>query len=506
MILKKPYAFLIKNFKLIHTILAILYLFISFRLSSVLNYYNAFINNSIASTNAINYIYILPFFIIILSIIICIILFILMNYKKKPKLLYALLIILYILIFIILIIANNGLRTIYTTVLPTKTLLLYRDLLRILLILQYISVGIVIIRAIGFDLKKFNFSEDIHSLDIDINDDEEIELTMGVDKHKIIQKTNRKIRELKYYYKENKIFILITLGIIIFISSLFIKIDKSFINKTYNENEEFSSDLFNFIINKTYISSISYNGDIIVEDSSFLILDLNITPKGTNAKLNTTNMALKTNNNTYYPVKKYNNYFKDIGNGYEEQTIKTTKKYLLIYKITKEEINNNMYITYTGSNKAIKINISPINLDNNIQEIEYKIEDTIDFSNSLLNGSAFKINSYEINNKFTYTYKYTVKDNEYEGKKTVSSANNTILKINIESNWIRNLSNINILNDYTKIKYKIEETEYETNLLNDKSPSNSNDLYLEVNKNIENASSIWLEITIRNIKYKYLIK
>ena len=178
MILKKPYAFLIKYFKVIHGILAILYIYLAFKTSSLLNYYNAFISRTVGSSNAINYISKFPFFIIILTFIICIILYILMNYKKKPKTLYALLVLIYIAVFVVISMSYKGLEIIYSNVLESKTTLLYRDLLRITLIFQYISIVFITIRAIGFDIKKFNFSEDIHTLDIDINDDEEVELVI----------------------------------------------------------------------------------------------------------------------------------------------------------------------------------------------------------------------------------------------------------------------------------------------------------------------------------------
>jgi len=174
MILKKPYAFLIKHFKLIHGVLAVLYVYLAFKTSSLLNYYNAFISRTVGSSNAINYVSKFPFFIIILTYIICITLYILMNYKKKPKLLYAILTLIYIAVFVIISISYGGLNTIYTSVLDSKTTLLYRDLLRIILLFQYISIAFITIRAIGFDIKKFNFSEDIHAMDIDITDDEEV--------------------------------------------------------------------------------------------------------------------------------------------------------------------------------------------------------------------------------------------------------------------------------------------------------------------------------------------
>ena len=257
MILKKPYAFLIKNFKLIHAILTALYIYLAFFVSGLLNFYNGFINGSIGKLNAVNYLSNIPYIVIVASIIVCLILFILMKYKKKPKFLYLLLILIYIVDLVIILIATNGMMTIYNNVLETKTVLLYRDLLRIILIFQYGTIVLTTIRAIGFDIKKFNFSEDIGNLNIDVTDDEEVELTMGFNQHKFTQKLNRKIRELKYYYAENKLFVLISLAVIILLGLSTITIDKTIVNKVYKQNETFSSDNFDMQITNSYIISKS---------------------------------------------------------------------------------------------------------------------------------------------------------------------------------------------------------------------------------------------------------
>ena len=65
MILKKPYAFLIKNFKLIHAILTALYIYLAFFVSGLLNFYNGFINGSIGKLNAVNYLSNIPYIVIV---------------------------------------------------------------------------------------------------------------------------------------------------------------------------------------------------------------------------------------------------------------------------------------------------------------------------------------------------------------------------------------------------------------------------------------------------------
>ena len=114
-------------------------------------------------------------------------------------------------------------------------------------------------------------------------------------------------------------------------------------------------------------------GEILKDNGAFLIIKLSVNPKNDNATLNTANVVLKTNKNKYTNTLKYYSYFKDLGAGYKNQVIKNNNTYLLVYEIKEEDISNNFYINYSGNVKDTKIDLSPINLDNNEKKYEYKI-------------------------------------------------------------------------------------------------------------------------------------
>ena len=172
MVFKNPYGYLIKHFKLIHLFLTGLYVYLAIKVSSILQYYNHFIEGTASKLDAMSYVNNFYLIAIILSIIICAIVYALMRYKKKPRLLYLLLIILYIAVFIMIRVSYQGLHVIYISVLETKTLRLYRDLLRILILFQYLSIAFVLVRGLGFDIKKFNFVQDLEDLHLDEKDEE----------------------------------------------------------------------------------------------------------------------------------------------------------------------------------------------------------------------------------------------------------------------------------------------------------------------------------------------
>ena len=76
----------------------------------------------------------------------------------------------------------------------------------------------------------------------------------------------------------------------------------------------------------------------------------------------------------------------------------------------------------------------------------------------------------------------------------------------IESNYISEFDDYALLDTYGVLRYKIGDVEYSSNFEN-KTPGSYNEgLYLSVNKEVEQADSIWFDIILRNKHYIYKIK
>ena len=504
MILRKPYGFLIKHFRMIHLVLTALYIYLAIKVNSLLSYYNNFISGKESKLNAIKLVTNYYLIAIIISIIICLIIYALMRYKKKPKLLYLILIILYIAVAIIINIAYNGLDTIYISSLDLKTQRLYRDLLRIIIMFQYISIVFTTIRGLGFDIKKFNFKEDMVDLQLDITDNEEVELTVG-NTEGIIRRIRRRIRELKYYYKENKLFINIAITSIIVLSVLIIFLNKKVINKIYNENEMVNTENFNFSINNTYITNKNYNKKFINDtEHSYVIIKMYISPKYKEQKINTANIVLQVGDNNYTINQKKASNFSDIGIPYREQKISNNNTYIFIFNILNTDLNKKMLFTYGGDKK---VNLKPINLDKAENKKEYKLNEKLDLSNTILSYGEVIIKSIDIKNKFNYSYQYEIDNKTYNSSINITSINNTIINMKLTSSLPNKLTIYELLSSYGKIKYKIDNEEYTSTLMNNKTPGSYEEgLYLEVDKDIEKATNIWLELTIREKVYNYILK
>ncbi len=314
MILRRPYAFLIKHFKFIHIVLFALLLYVITRANNMLtffkNYISANSNIEVISSNYFSYnIIISILFIIIFSLIV----YLLMRYKKKPRTLYILIIIVSLLSLVSFIYLYRQIRVLEVSSISAREIRLLRDISRFNFWGLLVITIPVAIRALGFDIKKFNFSKDIADLKLEKEDNEEVEVNVELNSESIKRGGRKLKRELKYYYVENKLFINNTIPHIILINNLF-----------------------------------------------SLILKVDLKANINNYILSLDNLVLEGKNNTYIPSLKYYNYFRDLGVGYYQEKIDTTnyKEYLLIYNINNEDKDNKLTLKYLENNR--RINLKPV--------------------------------------------------------------------------------------------------------------------------------------------------
>ena len=160
MIIRKPYAFLIKNFRKIHIVLLFLSLFIAYKIYDINHFLNSYMSSGIYDSYK-NPITLHVSFWLLLSVLLVITgsitLLILLNYKKKPWKLYLLPVIEYIAMFFVLNMIKSFFVHYSYDVKPTD-LRLSKDLLAIFLIIQLPSILFFIMRVFGLDIKTFLYS------------------------------------------------------------------------------------------------------------------------------------------------------------------------------------------------------------------------------------------------------------------------------------------------------------------------------------------------------------
>lgn len=537
MILRKPYAFFIKNFKLINLILAILTIFLSYKTYLLARFFS---NYSLDYAKAISnftidkfltpIVFITNIIIIIGIIIVLVVLFI----KEKPKKLYLYSLILFIATMVLYYINYNILFEITKKTLDIRVSQALRDINYIALILQIISFFPTLVRATGFNLKQFEFSKDLQDLNIEEKDNEEVEVALEVDANQVRTNITKNIRNIKYSYLEHKFIYNIIISV-----SLILIIGLTYYNKTkysdiYEEGREFTASTYTMSVNSSYITNTDQLGNKITENNNSLVIVKLKIHKNTSSKttFNTGIINLRIGNNSYGKSRKYGKYLTDLGTEYIDQNLtEEFQNYILIYEIPSNQVDKKMKLkindntSYIGGiigANNIYINLKPKNLNKVKQQKNYKLNEEITFSSTSLDQTTLTINKVEINNNFKEEYQYCLKTGKcykaYENITPTATGNylKTLLKITNdyqidETLNITALPNIYyFLNQFGTIYYKIDDEWYfekiNSKLIKPIQAKHNNITYIEVNREIQQAKEIYFKFKIRNNTYKYTIK
>lgn len=527
MIIKKPYAFMIKHFRLIHLVLSLLLAFLVYKTSALFKFFNDYANNGYYtySNNLVSsYINLFMFISVILVILIAGFVFLLMRWKKKSRTIYLSTIIFYLVFFFALFFYFNLFNTILNKTLDIKLVRAYRDIITLLYFPQYIFLVVSVVRAIGFNIKKFDFKKDLEDLDISEEDAEEIEITFGQNSYKYKRSIRKLFRELRYYIVENKyFFMLICSGIsLVIILTIFIGINKT---KTYRETKAFNIDGVIFKVNESYITNIDYRGNVIDKDKKYLII--NTSMENTNigkVNVDTKNLQLVISDKYYYPTYSKNDYFIDLGEGYNRNTLYSgdIKDYLLVYEIPNDIqvvnplfrlINNVSIVKGELQANTMNVKLKPIDYIKIEDNKVFSIGDIIGLEESTLSDSEFLVSSYQISDEFIENYSYCISEC-YNGKKiiqasTLGKGKRTIIKFETNETINEDLyinryltSSANFIKLFGSLNYKIDNKVINSYFsIKDLGNIKTNNVYVEVPEEIKNASDIYLTISIRNRKY-----
>lgn len=229
-------------------------------------------------------------------------------------------------------------------------------------------------------------------------------------------------------------------------------------------------------------------------------------------------MAINVDDYNIYPTTDYVGSFRDIGyeyNSYELSDQYTS--YILVYEVPKQFLKKKMFFEYTDiNNKVYRIALNYINLDIIKEEKEIGLNNQIELNNTILGDSFLSLNEVDINDQFKIDYELCVSDNEcyqfYENIYPDLSSNydRTLIKLKLNLNmnsYYKKLSINDFVNYFASINYEIDGKKYITNIKRIKTKKvDTKDLYLSVNSNIKQATSINLEFNIRNYKYVYKVK
>lgn len=534
MILRKPYAFFIKHFKLLHVILVFLSAYLAFKTLNLSMFFSDYgkAMQIISNFEMGEYINVYLFLINMLIIILNIIILSVMIVKKKPFVQYVYSLLVYSLTFVMFLFAFSSLRVVNANILNATIVILLRDFLMICALLQMVSLILYLIRSTGFDIKKFDFGADLEQLKISDEDSEEVEAVIEFDKNILDRSFKEKLRYAKYAIVENKNFVIVLFVILVLIIGVILYFNIFIYRYNVKEGVSFSASGITMSVEDTFVTTQNYrHKQITKDDKALVILRTNI--KANNKSILEFNTGLATLQIGKYKFdvsRNYNTYISDLGKVYFSQKLDTIEQsYLLVYEIPKGLQNEQMTlkfndnISYIGGElgaKNVYVKLKPVNLDKTKLSGTKKLGQALELNDTVLGNAYLKIDSYEIKDSFKVSYKYCVSTNNcidsIENITPTASSNyeKVIMKLvgTYESDDSLSSSVTNLYNFVSlgTLIYTIDGKEYKSNVpIKEIKPSKTSSkhiYYVEVEKNTLKANGLYFDFKVRNKEYKYILK
>ena len=345
MILKKPYAFLIKHFKIIHLLLCIPLVYLIIRTGMITSFLRTYVSANYYTSEvniAGSYINLFMYFAIIVILVLAFSIYFLMKQKEKDTKYYIFLIAYYLFLLIIITIAHGILSSIETTSLSAQTIRLYRDLAYVCYIPEFFFTIYTLLRGIGFDIKKFDFGTDVKELEITDVDSEEFELTFGKDSYKYKRKIRRFIREFKYYVLENKVTFTILSSICVIILGVLVYLNFGVYHKSYREKQKISHNGLIVTVEDSILTNLDSGGKNI--DGKYYLATSFKVVNNTSKKLSLDyeNFKLEVSKRMLSPTLDRSSYFPTLGSAYTRDTVimpNSTNTFVIPYEIDKSFLN-----------------------------------------------------------------------------------------------------------------------------------------------------------------------
>ncbi len=514
MIIRKPYAFLIKNFRKIHVFLLLLSLFIAYKLFDVSMFVNEFMKLGTYDlfkdpiTKHITGWLLLSIFLVIVGS--TALLFLLMH-KKKPWKLYLVPVIEYLALFFILLMIKSFFND-FSSDVETTDLRMSRDLLMLFTIAQLPVIAVYVMRVFGLDVKKFDFNSDKEYWELSEEDREEIEIGISFDKQTIIRTFKKHKRYALYFYEEHKK-ICQGIGILLGIALIFNVYHLIFItHKSYKVGDAYQINGYTFQINKVYYTDKDYTGNLVEKNSSFVIVDLKITNHEKKRTVYLENFHIRNGAEDYVTTNKtYAREFQDLGPTYEsvkELKNEESLNCIIVYKVSNKLKRDRFVLYYQESGgflRKIKLKVEDVSQIEEAQNFEPG--DELDLGLRYQNDTV-RFEYAFVEDHVTYVIQDCTTKNCGFGER-ILMGNDTfkILEITFSSDVYEAKNMVDFLVNYGKLNYKDANDKEDTiNLVNAVPRSYTGKVvYFQVPPELVDAKEIYLDLTVRNKQYHYRI-
>ena len=512
MILRKPYALFIKLFRPIHFVITILLGIVSYKFYDIYSFFKSYVKTGhFSDIKDITTAYVNGslYFCIILLLFLFSLIIVLFLYKKKNTISYIILLCVQLLSLFFSFTAKHNLVLLDTSVIDIRMAVIVRDISIVLSVFNVFLMIWMAFRALGFNLKQFEFGKDLRELQVESSDNEEFEFSVDIDKNDIKTRWNKIKRLSRYYFSEYKRAFTIIVVIILLIGSGACFVAYFNAETVFSQNVEVNQKgyKYKFKVIDSYLLDKDYKGNAIGEGRyKYVVVKCALTNK-TNSEFvfDLTTAVLKTTKAYASIVTMYDS-FRDIGVGYTGQQIKpqVTGEFIIVYPI---DINDNsskfVLRVFSGSNK-FTVSLNPKKFDKLHNNGAVNINEELDINNSILPNVTFKVSEYEMNSRII------IKDKGIDYVAVPESKDKLILMIKYDYKMAdSNIYKINgkmFLESYSKIEAEIDGKK-ETFDVGDRTPNVFSGVsMLEVNNKIKDATSIALVFNIRNEEYYYYLK
>ncbi len=529
MILKKPYAFLIKHFRMIHSILCLLFLYLLIKYGNIAGFFSGYIaaNYSTYETNiASHYINIWMYIDIIILLLTIVAIFSLMKQKEKSTKFYFSVLIFYIALFVFTFFIYGVMFGMEEVALTAKSARLYRDFSYMAYLPQYFFLGYSALRAIGFDIKSFNFDLDMQELEISDTDDQEFEINIGKDAYLYKRSIRRFFRELSYYIKEYQMVIVGFLAIVLLIIGGATYMIFGVYHRSYGQQQIISHNGLTVQVEDSELSMYDLGGRKI-DGNYYLAVSLKVKNQSIKSeRLDYENFKIKLGKDYIIPTLDRGSYFLDLGIPYTRDTLVKPGEetiFVLTYQIPQEFLRNDLKLQILESIQSSVTGLTSlykeIKLDYDIvkekkEVLTQKMGKILELSDSRLGYTKLHVQSYAISSTASYNYQkcsngncqdlkgeVTVDPVKYGIGKKILTINNVFTLDTGTKYFLARKGAGNFVKDFVRIRYNYNNTTKEASIINLTPSIAKNVWFLLIPQEVENAQKLDLIIEIRGKLY-----
>ena len=519
MIIRKPYAFLIKNFKKIHLAMLLLCIYIFYRQHTVSAFVREFMDLGVYNEGIdpiSNYTTWLSYLALLFVIGFVAALIVLLKKKEKPWKLYSIILIGYAFIFVVLVMTQQYFNN-FTGAIDSATIRAISDLLFISSLSQYAAFIILMLRILGADLNKFNFHSDEEFLELSEEDREEFEVRLDIDKQSVKRKFNKFRRNLKYFYVEHKFISNAIIVAILLIAAGYSYYYIAVVNRSYQEGTEFVANGFSIQINETFYTETNLRGERFSDNRGFVIVEMTITNLASRRReMDMQMFHMMSGNSRSNITMRYNNDFLDFGVLYLPRVIESGQSLdvLLAFPID-TELSNDRFALYkqeihsASRTHLRRIRLNPVNLTTQITEEPVTLGERLTFEFANQEDKNITIDRYQIVENAEYTRLTCPREGCRITRGTLTAPEGfKILNIEFISRYFSGEEFVDFSIKYGRIRYIGEDGMENFVDFNNFAGRGftGNELFVRVPSGVMDSNVLELVYTIRNREYTVVLR